>query len=375
MVKSTLSMLGLQQIIGQESAIAALRSALKTAKLPGAYLLTGTAGTGRSFVATALAQAAMCLEPTSEPFDACGVCASCKLFLSGTHPDITHISAVGEKIQIWQLWDRDGKPPGILSRTLRYSPTVGAKRVYILHDVEKFTPSAANSILKVLEEPPSYVMFILLAMDSARTLPTITSRCTQIRLSTVSQSQLEEYLQGNLSLTASDAAIIAAYSEGRIGQAVQMANNPNVMREINEVLAFSLSAASAPLGAALKVAEQMRKLAGQMKATVQLDVPDAAEEGEGSTKERAARFQFTALFELLMLFYRDLLMLSATAGNCKIAHPAHRTEMISLSQRGGPFRWQACLEAILIAQRRLEANASISLITEVLSMSLLECPE
>ena len=101
---------------------------------------------------------------------------------AGTQPEIATIYPAGEQMQIWQFWDRDNKPQGILSHTLNFAPQIGKKRVYILEQAETLNESAANSLLKVLEEPPPYALFVLLATHPARVLPTIVSRSQVIRL-------------------------------------------------------------------------------------------------------------------------------------------------------------------------------------------------
>ena len=115
---------------------------------------------GKSALAQAFAQGAACLTPQREPFDSCGLCDSCVPAEKGTQPEIVTVAPAGEQIQIHQFWDRDSQTtPGVLSRTLNYAPTVGRKRVYVIEQTETLTESAANSLLKVLEEPPPYAVF------------------------------------------------------------------------------------------------------------------------------------------------------------------------------------------------------------------------
>ncbi len=365
----------LSTIFGQEAAVAALKRALTSDSLVGSYLFVGPSGVGKSALANAFARAAACLNPIKDPFDACGVCDSCRRLATGTHPDVLTISPAGEQTQIFQFWDRDNKPPGVLSRTLNYAPTLGRKRVYIIEQCDTLTPSAANSLLKVLEEPPSYSLFILLAPHSSRVLPTIVSRCQMVRVNAVSVQELADYLQKSQSLLRHRAETLAGYAEGRVGQAVRMAEVAGVSTEISLVLDFAETLPRAPLARALKSAEQMRKLANQMKAAVGAEPAESAESGESDSslaKEKASRKQLAAIFDLLTVFYRDLLVASSGELSESLVVNKDRQETLTvLGRSGSPERWMGCIDSLIIARRRLDANANIALVTEMLAIALL----
>lgn len=370
-------MASLSSLFGQKAAIGALRKALDSNCLPGAYLFVGALGVGKGALAQAFAQAVACLEPRRNPFDSCGVCDSCRRAEAGTQPEIVTILPAGEQTQIWQFWERDNRPAsGALSRTLSYAPSIGRRRVYIIARAETLTEAAANSLLKVLEEPPSYVQFVLLAPNSASLLPTIVSRCQMIRLSPVPVEELSNYLHDSLGVEAERAGMLAAYAEGRVGQAVRMARTPLVGEEIGRILDLAESIPEAPRVRALRLAEQMRKLATQTKALVGEEATasvDGSEEGEtaGSAKEKTSRRQLAAVFDLLLTFYRDLLTLSVSGPETKrLVNRERVTKLYRLACTSEPERWVQCLDALLLARRRLDANANIALVTEVLAMSL-----
>lgn len=377
-------------LFGQAGVIDSLQRALASDTLAGSYLLVGTAGVGKGTLARAFAQAAACLKPHSDPFDSCGECESCRRVELGTQPEIVTIQPAGEQMQIWQFWDRPGKSaPGILSRTLSYAPSIGRRQIYILEKADTLTESAANSLLKVLEEPPPYVIFILLAPHSARMLPTIVSRSQMIRVSAIPTDELSSQLVRWLGMDAEKAEMYALYSEGRIGQAMQLARNPAVGEEIARILDVAEALPVALPVRALRLAEQMRALAAQTRAllgeesasprppnaglaTVMGEVDSAAggEEGESAatTKERAGRRQLAAVFDMLVAFYRDLMALSV--GSAHIINRDRAVKLAILAKYGTPERWMRCLDAVLLARRRLDANANITLVTEILAMKL-----
>jgi DNA polymerase-3 subunit delta' len=362
----------LAAIFGQDPAVNALRRSLQAEQLPGAYLFVGTPGVGKGALARAFAQAAACLTPATDPFDACGVCESCRRAATDSQPEIVTIRPAGEQMQIWQFWDRDNRPGGVLSHTLTYAPAIGRRRVYILENADALTESAANSLLKALEEPPSYVLFLLLASHPARVLPTIVSRCQLVRLRALPADALTAYLRDTVGIAPDRAAMLAAYSEGRIGQAMQLAQNPAVAEEIGRILDFAEGLPVAPRIRALKLAEQMRKLATQIKALVGEEPAegDGDAEGAASPKERAGRRQLAALFDLLVAFYRDLLTLLVCGSSARIVNQDRAQTLSKLAYKGTPERWSQCLDALLLARRRLDANANIALLTEALLMTL-----
>ncbi len=360
----------LSSLYGQEAAIGALRKALEAEQLPGTYLFAGPAGVGKGALARAFAQAVACLTPRHAPFDACGECESCRRMEAGTQPEVATIYPAGEQMQIWQFWDRDNKPQGILSHTLNFAPQIGKKRVYILEQAETLNESAANSLLKVLEEPPHYALFILLATHPARVLPTIVSRSQVIRLRPSRTEDLAAYLRASVGVEPAQAAMLAAYAEGRIGQAVQMANNARVGEEIARVLDFAEQLPQAPRIRALRLAEQMRKLAAQTKALVGEEPAGDSDEEGGSGKERAGRRQQAAVFDLLIAFYRDLLTLGAGANSIHVVNQDRLAALTRLSKVSPAERWMRCLDALLLSRRRLDANANVALVTEVLAMTL-----
>ncbi len=364
----------LSSLFGQEAALGALRKALEAEQLPGTYLFVGPAGVGKGALARAFAQAVACLTPRRLPFDSCGTCDSCRRAEAGTQPEIVSIFPAGEQMQIWQFWDRDNKPQGILSHTLNFAPQIGKRRVYILEQAETLNESAANSLLKVLEEPPPYALFVLLASHPSRVLPTIVSRSQTIRLRPAPTGELAAYLQRGGDVEPARAAMIAAYAEGRVGQAVHIAREPRIGEEIGRVLDFAEQLPKAPRVRALKIAEQMRKLAAQTKALVGEDASAGdGEDGDGgSPKERAGRKQQAAVFDLLVAFYRDLLTLRAGSAPSHVVNQDRVDALARLSKSGDPARWMRCLDALLLARRRLDANANVTLVTEVLAMTLVE---
>jgi DNA polymerase-3 subunit delta' len=207
-------------IVGHEWATRLLQQALERDDVSHAYLFTGPPNVGKGTVASTLAQALLCEADTGQP---CGTCRACHLLKSGNHPDFHHVepeTAAG-RMAIDQVRE--------LSRHLSLTPSMGHHRVVILSDFHRATPSAANALLKTLEEPPSYVVLMLLAPDTDSLLPTIVSRCQVVPFQPLPAVTVERALVGRWGVDAEQARLLAHLSGGRLGWAVTAATDPDVL--------------------------------------------------------------------------------------------------------------------------------------------------
>ncbi|MEG1558102.1 MAG: DNA polymerase III subunit gamma/tau [Oscillospiraceae bacterium] len=204
------------EIVGQEPVVAALKNQIATGRCGHAYIFTGIRGTGKTSLARILAKAVNCENPADgEP---CGVCGSCMGIDNGSILDVTEIDAASNNgvDNIRDLRDETA-----------YTPTVCKMRVYIIDEVHMLSSGAFNALLKILEEPPEHVMFILATTEIHKVPATILSRCQRFDLKRISVSDIAKRLdfiagEEKISLEPEASMLIARLADGAMRDALSI---------------------------------------------------------------------------------------------------------------------------------------------------------
>lgn len=173
------------QVFGQDHIVTTLKNQLKADRIGHAYLFCGTRGTGKTSIAKLFAKAVNCEHPVDG--SPCGECAVCKNIDAGTSMNVIEIDAASNNgvDNIRDIVDE-----------VRYSPTEGRYKVYIIDEVHMLSSGAFNALLKTLEEPPSYVIFILATTEVHKIPITILSRCQRYDFKRISVDKITECLRG-----------------------------------------------------------------------------------------------------------------------------------------------------------------------------------
>ena len=165
-------------------------------QLPHALLFSGRENTGKTAFARHLAATLLCEQATADR-QPCGQCPSCHLFAQNSHPDFYELTPEipeGETVGRKLLQIKIDAVRGLIEH-IQLTSVRGGKRVVLIHPAESMNTQAANGLLKILEEPPADVTFLLVSHDRDRLLPTIKSRCRQMVLPPPSHSQALHYLR------------------------------------------------------------------------------------------------------------------------------------------------------------------------------------
>ena len=180
---------GFQDILGHETIKEHFKKAIAVHKVSHAYILAGEAGMGRKSLANAFALTLLCEKGQTEP---CLECHACKQVLSGNHPDLIYVThEKPASIGVDDIREQ-------INDTIQIRPYSANYKIYIVDEAEKMTVQAQNALLKTIEEPPAYAVILLLTTNPDGFLPTILSRCVQLKLKPLPDSMISDGEDGRV---------------------------------------------------------------------------------------------------------------------------------------------------------------------------------
>lgn len=203
-------------IVGHERIIRNLKNSIRKGTISHSYLFEGPEALGKKKIAMVFSKILLCKKEGLEP---CNECDSCIKFNSGNHPDFFLIKPDKNKKIIIKEQIED------LIKSIITKPLEGSRKIYIIDDSFKMNPQAQNSLLKTLEEPPSYVNIILISTSTKKLLPTVLSRCEIIKFAPIRNDIVSRFLEENHRKTQEEAEFISSYSKGSIGRAIDLSTD------------------------------------------------------------------------------------------------------------------------------------------------------
>ena len=356
------------------AAVSAARSGEESQEMTHAWIFTGPPGSGRSSAAIAFAEALVCKS------NGCGNCNECITAMSGAHPDVEILRSEGLSIKIDEIRE-------LLTRTA-WAPSMGGWRVVVMEDADRLTESAANALLKAIEEPGLRTVWLLCAPTLHDILPTIRSRCRHIQLHTPSNSDVAKFLIEKHQIAPKMADFAARVSQGHIGRARHLATNEEVRNRRSAIL--SIPAQLSSVASAYSAAQKLVDLANAESdaITEALDEKEyeelstalgkgggkALKELEKEQKSRSTRITRDTLDGALLdlaTFYRDVLLVQAghsdTLINAELSDQINKIANNSQSQRT-----LAKINAIMKARENLQRNGAPLLVMEALMCELIK---
>lgn len=328
-------------LLGHEWAVEMLRQQIAQNAVRHAYLFAGPPGVGRRALALRFAQALNCAEPVG-PGEPCGVCRNCRQIEKLQHPDfiIVHAESEGGTLKVDQV--REAR------RTLMLKPYQSQFRVALFPRFQEANDSAANALLKTLEEAPSYAILILTADSPEQLLPTIVSRCEVLRLRPLPAEKVEAFIEARIAQARADgretlpgaeagARLIAHVSGGRPGYAVRLLEDPSA-------LAFRL--------------ERLGDLQSLLSGT-------RAQKFAYADRLAGNKDGFRTTLLLWLSYWRDVLLRAGGASTAP-ANIDRSQEIDSLAKRLALSDARRVVSDLEHALERLDANVNPRLLAEVL---------
>ncbi|GAA2814163.1 DNA polymerase III subunit delta' [Nonomuraea dietziae] len=382
-------------LVGQEQASAVLSRAAHAAAeavaggrgagMTHAWLFTGPPGSGREDAARAFAAALMC------PSGGCGHCDQCHQVLIGSHPDLEAVKPEGLSYSVKQTRELILRAAG--------APTQGRWRVILFENADRVTESAANALLKAIEEPPPRTVWLLCSPAPDDMIITIRSRCRVVSLVTPSGEAVAHVLATRDGVPWEMATFAARASQGDLARARLLASDEGVRRRRDAVLAIPRSLSG--VGECIAAAERLVKTAEEeaAAATTLLNESETTDlrrlYGEGSTgkglnrglvrggagalreledrqKSRATRVKRDsldgALLELVS-YYRDVLAMQLGA-TVELANDDHRFELDSIAKGSTAEETLRRIDVIMQCRERLAANVNPQIAVEAMMLGL-----
>ena len=363
----------------QDAVLASRNNADKTQGMTHAWLFTGPPGSGRSNAAIAFAAALVCKE------GGCSKCKDCMSTITGSHSDVELIRTQGLSIKIDEVRE-------LISRA-SWAPSVANWRVVVIEDADRLTDSAANALLKVIEEPGLRTVWLLCAPTLTDVLPTIRSRCRHLSLRTPSTKAITNLLIERDAIDPKVADFVARASGGHIGRAKYLATDINAKQNRENILklpfmlkdiASAFKAAQILVDAAKNEAlvdsekkdeleiSKLKEAWGTTGSKLAAGGSKAIKELEKEQKSRSTRmirdYLDRALLDLSTL-YRDVLLVQSGSSDSLINQDL-RDQINKMAASAGPERTLKRIEAILKTRTNLAQNAVPLLLIEALMCEL-----
>ena len=328
-------MAGFHDILGHEQIIAHLQNAIEEDKVSHAYIFNGPEASGKMMLAEAFAMALQCEGEGKRP---CLECRSCRQAADHNQPDIIYVSH--EKPNTIGVDDIRTQ----INNDIDIKPYSSRYKVYIVDEAQKMNQQAQNALLKTIEEPPAYAIILLLTTNAYSFLQTILSRCITLNLKAVKEDKIKEYLMKHYQIPDYQADICAAFSQGNVGKAIQLASS----EEFGELKASVLQL---------------------MKRLEDIDLYEMT----GAVKQIAEyKLSVNDYFDLMMIWFRDVLYLKATND---VDGLIFKDEVYDIKKQAAKRSYQGIetiLEALEKAKIRLNANVNFDLVIELLLLTIKE---
>lgn len=328
-------------LIGQDRVKATLSELVLSGKIGHAYLFNGPSGVGKKSFARVFAGSVMC--PNTANGERCGVCECCVLLENDTNPDYKLICPAEGKNSIGVETVRE------MQEDMIKAPVFGVRKVYVIDGAEKMTEQAQNAFLKILEEPPSYVLMLLLCDNTLSILDTVKSRVIRIDFSRNSNDEIREKYRSlcrekGIAPEEDRQELLCSYADGLMRRVLDFMDGDGILEKRRAVMD------------ALKML-----LRGDIRAKVKMAELIGGKNGS---------YEFI-LFTMIS-YMRDIMLTARFGRHAALQNPDYRDDIYALSRDIGYYRAKSGLGAIDRCYKKLKRNASPDIAIDYMLIELRE---
>ena len=320
---------------GQDNIKSFLKQSVSDNRTMHAIIIEGERGTGKRTLAKLFATALLCEEKEDRP---CGKCRHCILAKGNNHPDI--ITVMHEKPNLISVDEIRSQVVG----DVLIKPFYNKKKIYIIPDAWKMNVNAQNALLKTIEEPPDYVVVILLTENKNALLPTILSRCTGFSLNPLSDKTVTDHLIRKYDINEEKAKVSASLARGSIGRALEMAQSEDFDQIYKDTVDFLKNADETGFSQLFAKAKDL-----------------------ASRKE-----EIDTVLDLILLWYRDMLICKASGNSLSLTFAKETGYIVSKAQKYDYEEINSVFTALTKTRERLQHNTNAEASMDMLLLNIKE---
>ncbi|MCT4685709.1 DNA polymerase III subunit [Vallitalea sp.] len=323
------------EIVGHNEIIDHLQSAIKTNKISHAYIIDGEKGIGKKLIANTFAKTLQCQKKEIVP---CNECISCRTFDSLNNPDVIYVEQTKKTgIGVDDIREQ-------INQDINIKPYQHPYKIYIVDNADTMTEQAQNALLKTIEEPPSYVVILLLSNNINKFLITIISRCVVLKLKPIMPDKVMNYVIEKLGISDYRSELITSFAQGLIGKAKELAASTEFF--------------------------DMRE--SMIKIVDRIINGDEYELLEVSQKFEDYKDNIQDFLDLLMTWFRDLLIVKKINDDMYIINRDKYRTLLKQAQVLSYNRISIMIENINKAKNLLKQNANFRLVIEMMILQTKE---
>ena len=334
----------MERALGQNHIYEHFKNAIAAGKLSHAYILHGERGMGKLNIAKEAAKAIQCEsnapEKTDKTGEACGQCKSCHQAESDNQPDIKYVTPAKKTLGVDDIREQ-------INDDALIKPYGSPYKIYIIPKSDTMTVQAQNALLKTIEEPPSYAIFILLAANTDAFLPTILSRCVMLNARTVAEGEIVDELKSKYGVGDYDAKVAASFAGGNIGKAEKLISSDSFKDSKNSVTDLVRDVANGGMEAIAKAVK---------------DLNDYKDDKEG----------LRDYLDMVRVWFGDVLKYKSTKDVNDLVFQESLTEIKQLADHISFENLNGIMDEIYNAEGRIKSNVGFDSNMEVMLLGIKE---